>query len=107
MAAVALSVGAWAAVATTAGGAVAAFVASERLSSSGSSTAVPPASFAASLTAARHQTDGHCPGPELVSECEEVISVQNQAWMAKRGEESPATADRSLPTKLTCHTSLQ
>lgn len=24
-------------------------------------------------------------GPELVSECEQVISVQNQAWMAKWG----------------------
>jgi hypothetical protein len=26
-------------------------------------------------------------GPELVRECEQVISVQNQAWVAKWGEE--------------------
>jgi hypothetical protein len=25
--------------------------------------------------------------PELVAKCEDVISVQNQAWMAKWGEE--------------------
>ena len=30
-------------------------------------------------------------GSELVGECEQVISVQNQAWMAKWGEESAAT----------------
>jgi hypothetical protein len=29
-------------------------------------------------------------GPELVRECEQVISVQNQAWMAKWGEEDSA-----------------
>jgi hypothetical protein len=32
-------------------------------------------------------------GPELVAECEQVISVQNQAWMAKWGEESEVTSD--------------
>jgi hypothetical protein len=32
-------------------------------------------------------------GSELVGECEQVISVQNQAWMAKWGEESAAAAD--------------
>jgi hypothetical protein len=29
-------------------------------------------------------------GPELIVECEQVISVQNQAWMAKWGEEDNA-----------------
>jgi hypothetical protein len=30
--------------------------------------------------------------PELVAECEQVISVQNQAWMAKWGDEDVASA---------------
>jgi hypothetical protein len=30
---------------------------------------------------------------ELIVECEQVISVQNQGWMAKWGEESAAVAN--------------
>jgi hypothetical protein len=30
---------------------------------------------------------------DLVNACEQVISVQNQAWMAKWGEEAAAPAD--------------
>jgi hypothetical protein len=44
------------------------------------------------LVERRTAADGRAlSGPELVAECEQVISVQNQAWMAKWGDEnSPA-----------------
>jgi hypothetical protein len=87
VASVSPSVAAWAAVATTAGGAVAAYVAAERyefLWVEYSRTATELHRLLDRRTAAdgRSLTD-----PELVAECEEVISVQNQAWMAKWGEE--------------------
>ena len=91
--AVAPSVGAWAAVVTTAGGAVAAYVAAERyefLWIEYSRTA----SELRRLVERRTGADGRpLPDHELVSACEEVISVQNQAWMAKWGKESAAAAD--------------
>lgn len=93
VAAISPSVGAWAAVVTTAGVAVATYVASERyefLWIEYSRTA----SELCRLVDRRTAADGRpLSDSELVSECEQVISVQNQAWMAKWGEESGATAD--------------
>lgn len=93
MAAISPGVGAWAAVATTAGGAVAAYVAVGRyefLWIEYSRTA----SELRRLLDRRAAADGRpLSDSELVGECEQVISVQNQAWMAKWGEESTATAD--------------
>jgi len=91
VASVSPSVGAWAAVATTAGGAVTAFLAAQRyefLWIEYSRTA----SELRRLVERRTSADGRAlSGPELVAECEQVISVQNQAWMAKWGDEnSPA-----------------
>ena len=87
VAATAPSVGAWAAVATTAGGALTAYIAGERyefLWIEYSRTAGQLRRLLSHPVA----DDGHpLSGAELVSECEQVISVQNQAWMAKWGEE--------------------
>ena len=81
------SVAAWAAVVTTAGGAVAAYVAAERyefLWIEYSRTA----SELRRLLDRRTAADGRpLSDAELITECEQVISVQNQAWMAKWGEE--------------------
>lgn len=72
------------------GGAVAAYVASERyefLWIEYSRTA----SELRRLHDRRTAADGRpISGSELVAECEQVISVQNQAWMAKWGEEENA-----------------
>jgi hypothetical protein len=77
---------AWAAVVTTAVGAVTAYAASERyefLWIEYSRTASELGRLLDLQTAA----DGHqLSGMELVKECEQVISVQNEAWMAKWGE---------------------
>jgi hypothetical protein len=85
-------VGAWAAVATTVGGAVAAYIAAERyefLWVEYSRTA----SELRRLLDRRTAADGRpLSDPELVAECEQVISVQNQAWMAKWGDEDAANA---------------
>lgn len=93
MAAISPNVGAWAAVLTTAGGAVAAYIAAERyefLWIEYSRTA----SELRRLLDRRTAADGRpISGSELVAECEQVISVQNQAWMAKWGEESATSAD--------------
>jgi hypothetical protein len=93
IAAISPSVGAWAAVATTGAGAVAAYIASERyefLWIEYSRTA----SELRRLLDRRTAADGRpLSGSELVSECEQVISVQNQAWMAKWGDESTAAAE--------------
>jgi hypothetical protein len=85
MAAFSPSVAAWA-VATTAAAAVTAYVASQRnefLWVEHSRTASELRRLLERHTGAdgRDLTDS-----ELVSECEQVISVQNQAWMAKWGE---------------------
>jgi conflict system pore-forming effector with SLATT domain/uncharacterized protein DUF4231 len=86
------SVAAWAAVVTTGGGAVAAYIAAERyeyLWIEYSRTA----SELRRLLERRTAADGRpLSDSELVAECEQVISVQNQAWMAKWGEED-ATAE--------------
>jgi hypothetical protein len=93
VAAISPNVGAWAAVVTTAGGAVAAYIAAERfefLWIEYSRTA----SELRRLLDRRTSADGRpLSGTELVDTCEQVISVQNQAWMAKWGEESAATAE--------------
>jgi SMODS and SLOG-associating 2TM effector domain 1/Protein of unknown function (DUF4231) len=78
--------GAWAAVVTTAVGAVTAYAAAERyefLWIEYSRTARELSRLLDRQTAA----DGSpLSGVALVNECEQVISVQNQAWMAKWGE---------------------
>ncbi len=77
-------------MATTAGGALAAYLASERyefLWIEYSRTASELRRLLERHTAA----DGRpLSGSELAAECEQVISVQNQAWMAKWGEENAA-----------------
>ena len=82
-AAVSPNVGAWAAVVTTAVGAVTAYAAAERyefLWIEYSRTA----SELRRLYSRRTAADGRrLSGLELVTECEQVISAQNQAWMAK------------------------
>lgn len=87
LAAIAPGVAAWAAVATSAGGALAAHVARERfefLSIEYSRTADELRRLAERRTAA----DGRKLSPsDLIAECERVISVQNEAWMVKWGEE--------------------
>ena len=81
-------VGAWAAVVTTAAGAVAAYIAAERyefLWVEYSRTA----SELRRLLSRRTAADGSpLSESELVAECEQVISVQNEGWMAKWGEEN-------------------
>jgi hypothetical protein len=87
------SVAAWAAVATTASGAVAAYFAAERyefLWIEYSRTA----SELQRLLVLRTTPDGKpLSGPDLAAACEEVISIQNEAWMAKWGEEDDSTGD--------------
>jgi len=91
VAAISPNVGAWAAVATTAGGALAAYIAAERyefLWIEYSRTA----SELRRLLDRRTTPEGDpLSGQKLVDACEQVISVQNQGWMAKWGEESAAT----------------
>jgi hypothetical protein len=88
-AAISPNLGAWAAVVTTASGAVAAHIAAERyeyLWVEYSRTA----SELRRLVDRRTAADGRpLSDVELVAACEQVISVQNQAWMAKWGDESP------------------
>lgn len=82
------NVGAWAAVATTAAGTVAAHAAAERyelLWIEYSRTAAELRRLADRRTAANAKP---LSSTELIAECENVISVQNQAWMAKWGEEN-------------------
>jgi hypothetical protein len=85
-------VAAWAAVVTTGGGALAAYIAAERyefLWIEYSRTA----SELRRLLERRTSADGSkLSGAELVQACEQVISVQNEAWMAKWGEEEPGPA---------------
>jgi hypothetical protein len=81
------TVGAWATVATTAAGATVAYAASERyelLWIEFSRTAAELRRLAERRTNAK----GKPLSPnDLAVACEDVISVQNQAWMAKWGEE--------------------
>jgi hypothetical protein len=86
---------AWAAVVTTAVGAVTAYAASERyefLWIEYSRTASELTRLLELQTAA----DGRqLSGMELVRECEQVISVQNEAWMAKWGEKNSGKDKKS------------
>jgi hypothetical protein len=92
MAAIWPGVAAWAAVVTTGGGALAAYIAAERyefLWIEYSRTA----SELRRLLERRTDADGRkLSDAELVQACEQVISVQNEAWMAKWGEEEPERA---------------
>jgi hypothetical protein len=87
LAVISADVSAWAAVVTTAGGAVAAYIAAERyefLWIEYSRTA----SELRRLLARRTAADGQpLSDSELVAACEQVISIQNQAWMAAWGDE--------------------
>ncbi len=94
------TLGAWAAVVTTTAGAVAAHVAGERyefLWIEYSRTAGELRRLADRGTAA----DGRLlSAPELIAACEQVISVQNQAWMAKWGENTDSSNPESPPAPL-------
>ncbi len=85
LAAISADLAAWAAVATAAVGAAGSYVAGERwefLLAEYSRTAQE----LERLVTLRTAPDGTALGPaELVDRCEEVISVQNQAWIAKWG----------------------
>ena len=85
LATVSSNVAAWAAVVTAAAAAVSAHVAAERyeyLLVEYSRTA----SELRRLVSRRTAADGSpLSGPDLIQHCEEVISIQNQAWMAKLG----------------------
>lgn len=88
------SVGAWAAVVTTAGGVAAAYIASERYE-------FLWVEYSRTASELRRLLDRHTAADgrplsdsELVQECEQVISVQNQAWMAKWGEEGSEAGAR-------------
>jgi hypothetical protein len=87
VAAISPNIGAWATVATAAVGAVAAYAAAERyefLWIEYSRTAAELRRLLDRRTAA----DGtRLSGMDLVQKCEDVISIQNQAWMAKWGEQ--------------------
>lgn len=87
-AAISPDVGAWAAVVTTAGGAVAAYIAAERYEFLWIEYSRTASELRRLLD--RHTTADGRPltDSELAAECEQVISIQNQAWMAKWGEES-------------------
>jgi hypothetical protein len=88
LAAVSADVGAWAAVVTTAGGAVAAYTAAQRYEFQWIEYS-RTASELRRLLERRTSVDGQeLSGPELAVTCEDVISVQNQAWMAKWGDET-------------------
>lgn len=97
LASLSANVGAWAAVVTTASGAVAAYIAAERyefLWIEYSRTA----SELRRLLERRTGADGRpLSDSELAAECENVISVQNQAWMARWGRENEGTEETGRP----------
>jgi hypothetical protein len=89
VAAVSGSAAAWAAVVTTAVGAVTSYAASERyefLWIEYTRTADELRYLLDRRTAADERP---LSGMDLVNECEQVISVQNEAWMAKWREKNP------------------
>jgi hypothetical protein len=86
------SVAAWAAVVTTAGVALAAYVAAERyeflwIEYSRTANELRRLLYRRTTADGRPLSDS-----ELIAECEQVISVQNQGWMAKWGEETAGPA---------------
>jgi hypothetical protein len=88
LAAVSANAAAWAAVVTTAVGAVTAYVASERYEFLWIEY-TRTAEELRRLLERRTTADGKpLSGMALVAECEQVISVQNEAWMAKWGEKN-------------------
>lgn len=92
VAAVSASVGAWAAVATTVAGAVAAYAAAQRYEFMWIEYSRTASELRRLLDRGTAADGRPLSGPDLVRECEQVISVQNQAWMAKWGEETAATS---------------
>jgi hypothetical protein len=89
---VAPHVGAWAAVVSTATGAVAAFAASEHYEMLWVEYR-RTAEELRRLVERRTAVDGSAlSDSQLVARCEEVIALQNQTWMAKWGKESKAAA---------------
>ena len=91
VASVAPSVGAWAAVVTTAGGAVAAYFAAQRYEFLWIEYSRTASELRRLLTRPIGADGTPLTGSALVAECEQVISVQNQAWMAKWGEDSSSS----------------
>jgi hypothetical protein len=86
VATVSANAAAWAAVVTTAVGAVTAYAASERYEFLWIEY-TRTAGELRRLLERRTTADGNpLSGMDLVKECEQVISVQNEAWMAKWGE---------------------
>ena len=86
VATVSANAAAWAAVVTTAVAAITAYTASERYEFLWIEY-TRTASELRRLLDRRTAADGHpLAGMDLVTECEQVISVQNEAWMAKWGE---------------------
>lgn len=98
-ASVAPSVAAWAAVVTTAGGAVAAFIAAERYEYLWIEYSRTASELRRLLDRGTAADGSPLSDAGLVAACEDVISVQNQTWMAKWGEETNPAAD-SLPQRL-------
>lgn len=89
VAAVSANAGAWAAVVTTAVGAVTAYAAAERYEFLWIEYTRTASQLGRLLTFQTGTDGSELSGLDLVRECEQVISIQNEAWMAKWGE-SPA-----------------
>jgi len=81
------TVGAWAAVATTGAGAVAAYIAAERYEYLWIEYSRTARELRRLLNRRTSVDARPLPGPDLAAACEQVISVQNEAWMAKWGED--------------------
>ena len=86
------SAGPWVAVLTTIGGSIAAYAASSRYDFQ-ATTFFATAQQLKDLT--HDWSDGTLAWPELVRSCEEVISTENRAWMAKLEETQEPPADTS------------
>ncbi len=84
------SAGPWVAVLTTIGGSIAAYAASSRYDFQ-ATTFFATAQQLKDLT--HDWSDGTLEWPELVRSCEEVISAENRAWMAKLEETQEPPAD--------------
>jgi hypothetical protein len=88
LATVSAIVGAWAAVATTSAGAVAAYTANERWEFLRIEYARTAQELRRLLTLRTAPNGSPLTDDELIARCEDVISVENQTWMAKWGTPS-------------------
>lgn len=87
------TVGAWAAVATTAAGAVAAYIAAERYEYLWIEYSRTARELRRLLNLRTTADARPLSGPDLAAACEQVISIQNEAWMAKWGEGDASTPE--------------